>query len=81
MIGAKRKYQTAEPSRRPLDPSPAIIPNRGRIQAPAGPSGGRFLLPDCAQGVHVQLARASNGQSMFALPPKAGIGACGWIFQ
>ena len=36
--------QTADPSHRPLDPTTAIIPSRGRISAPAGPSGGRNLF-------------------------------------
>jgi uncharacterized protein YjiS (DUF1127 family) len=36
--------QTAEPSRRPLDPGPAIIPSRGRIPRPPAPPAGAFFL-------------------------------------
>ena len=35
--------QTAEPSHRPLDPTPAIIPSRGRIPRPPAPPAGALF--------------------------------------
>ena len=36
--------KTAEPSHRPRDPRPAIIPSRGRIQRPPAPPAGALLF-------------------------------------
>ena len=78
-VHANCKRQTADPSHRPLDPKPAIIPSRGRIPAPAGPSGGRTLFRD-AKFLAAQPARAAltcrQGRGITAIPRPSGR-ACG----
>ena len=54
--------QTADPSHRPLDPAPAIIPSRGRIQRPPAPPAGAYLNLISARRSLLTLLRLHNGE-------------------